>query len=167
LKKLKIYLLLLFLLFSLGCSKKTIYQIDGAPVPDNVIKAKTFDLNLVIKYNLTRFFEVKEGDESYMSYEFLPLLTPKIHKIKNSDRLVLNINVFNPSKNYYKLIKYIKLEGGDAAAEILYEGDLSRKNITVELPLVTNKLISFYYDACDKSEQLIFRSFKAQYITER
>ena len=57
------FLLLVLLLTTIGCSQKTIYQVDGLPIHDNIIKAKTFVLNLTIKYNLTEYFEVKENGQ--------------------------------------------------------------------------------------------------------
>ena len=149
-----------------GCATKNIYQIDGYPVPDNVIRAKTFALGLTITYNIQKIFDVKEGEESYKTYDFLPLADSEIFKIKEDEKLVMNIDVFNPLKNYYKLIKYITIEGGEEEVEVLYEGELSRKHVTVDLPMVPTKLISFYYDACSKSDDLVFKSFKIQYITE-
>lgn len=163
----KILLLILFfvLIFG-GCATKAIYQIDGMPLPNNVIKAKTFNLNLTIKYSLTQIFDVNEDDETYETYEFLSLTTQEIHKIKNPKRLLLNVNVFNPSKESYKIIKYVMMEGGGLEGEVIYDGDISRNSFVIELPLVPNKLVSFYYDACDKSDNLVFRSFKAQYVIE-
>jgi len=159
-------LLAVSLLLITGCSQKTIYQVDGQPIHNNIVKAKTFALNLTIKYNLTKYFEVKEGDESYETYEFLPLTTLKIHKLKNPSRFTMNVNIFNPDKEQYKIVKYITMEGETENSEVVYDGNLSRHSFIIELPLVQNKLISFYYDACDKNDNLIFKSFRAQYIIE-
>lgn len=163
----KILLLFIVLIFLTGCSQKTIYQIDGRSVPDNVIQAKTMSLDLKIKYNLVKVFDVKEGDEFYEDYEFLPLASNEILKIEKPKNIVSNIDIFNPLKNEYVITKYITLEGGEAAVEELYSGNISRNSISVGLPLVPNKLISFYWDACNKNGDLVFRSFKVQYLTEK
>lgn len=160
------FLLLLMLLLTTGCASKTIYQIDGQPMPNSIIRAKTFNLDLTIKYSLTQIFDVKEDDETYETYEFISLTDQKIHKLKNPKRLILNVNVFNPSKNNYKIVKYITQEGGASESEIVYEGNISRNNFVIELSLVPNKLLSFYWDACNKNGDLIFKSFKAQYVIE-
>jgi hypothetical protein len=159
-------LLLVMLLLTTGCATKAIYQIDGMPIQDNIIRAKTFELDLTIKYSLTHIFDVKEDDETYETYEFLSLTNQKIHKLKNPKRLILNVNVFNPSKNSYKIVRYITEEGGGLEGEVVYEGNISRNTFIIELPLAQSKLVSFYYDACDKSDNLVFRSFKAQYVIE-
>ena len=159
-------LLAISMLLITSCSTKTIYQVDGMPVSTNIIRAKTFNLNLTIKYSLTNYFEVKEGKESYETYDLLPITTSKINKLKNPSRLCINISIFNPMKEHYKIIKYVTIGGGETEKEVVYDGKLSRNNFTIELPLVPNKLVSFYYDACDKSDNLVFRSFRAQYIIE-
>lgn len=162
----RILILLVFMILTTGCAIKPVYQVNGYPVPNNVIKAKTFALDLTITYNMQKIFDVKEGKESYQTYDFLPLTDSKIIKIKEGEKIILNIDVFNPLKNYYKLIQYTTLEGGDVENEVLYEGELSRKHVTVYLPMIPSKLISFYYDACSKSDDLVYRSFRTQYITE-
>lgn len=162
----KYFLVFFLLLFLTGCASKTIYQVDGIPLPDNVIKAKTFNLGLTIKYNLTKIYKVEEDDESYETFEYLPLINSNILKIKNPEKLILNISVFNPLKEEYKIIKFITMEGGEEEKEVIYNGNISRNNLVVELPLISNKLVSFYYDACDKRDNLVFKSFRAQYIIE-
>jgi len=161
-------LIFIILLLSLtSCSTKTIYQVDGMPISDNFVRAKTFTLDLTIKYTLEQFFEVVEDDESYESYKFLSLTKQKIHKIKNPKRLIMNVNVSNPSKNEYKILKCSSMEGGEEEVGIIYEGNISRNNFVIELPLDKKKLITFYYDVYDKDSNLVFKSFKAQYIIER
>jgi hypothetical protein len=159
-------LLAISMLLITSCATKTIYQMDGQPVSDNIVRAKTFNLDLTLKYSLVNFFNVKEGNESYESYEFLKLTSPEIHKLDDPTKLVMNIVVFNPSKEDYKIIKYVRLEGGDVAESVVYEGSLSRNVFNIELPLVPNRLLSFYWDACNKNGDLIFKSFKAQYVIE-
>ncbi len=159
-------LLAITMLLITGCSTKTIYQVDGMPIANNIVKAKTFNLDLVIKYSLTNYYEVKEGKESYETFDLLPLTSTEIHKLKTPSRLCMNISIFNPLKEHYKIIKYSTIEGGESQEEIVYDGELSRNNFVIEMPLVQNKLVSFYYDACDKSDSLVFRSFRAQYIIE-
>ena len=159
-------LLAISLLLMTGCATKTVYQINGMPVHDNIVQAKTFNLNLMIKYNLTKHFEVKEDDETYETYEFLPLTTSEIHKIKNASNLIMNVSIFNPEKNEYKIIKYTLIEGGEEEIVDVYDGNISRNNFAFELPLVPNKLIGFYYDAYNKNGNLVFKSFRAQYIIE-
>ena len=162
--------LLLILIMTLlinGCAHKRIYQVDGMILPDNVIRAKTFNLNLIINYNMVKIFDIKEDDESYETFEYLSLTSAQIHKIKNPKKLVLNINVFNPRKEDYKIIKYLFKEGGGLEGEVLYSGNISRNSFSIELPLDLNKFFSFYYDACDKNDNLVFRSFKAEYIIEK
>ena len=157
----------MLLIITGGCATKTIYQVDGMPISNNIVKAKTFNLGLTIKYSLTNYFEVKEGDETYETYELLSLTTTEIHKIKDPSRICMNISIFNPKKENYKITKYITIEGGEEKKEVVYDGKLSRNSFVIELPLVQNKLVSFYYDACDKSDSLVFKSFRAQYIIER
>jgi hypothetical protein len=173
LKRLWILIILTLLLTSCASKTKTVYQVDGMPIPDNVIKARVFPIKSTLTYNLTVFYDVKEGDETYETYEFLPLTYEHIHKIKNPKRIELNVNVFNPLKEKYKIIKYISIEGAykggdeeEEEGEVVYEGELSRNNFIIDLPLVVAKYVSFYYDACDKNGTLAFRSFKAQYVIE-
>jgi len=155
----------MFLLTS--CGTKTIYQVDGMPINDNFVRGKTFTLDLTIKYTLEQIFEVVEGDESYEYYKFLPLTKPQIHKIKNPKRLIMNVNIFNPEKNEYKILKNATAEGGEEEIGIVYEGNISRNNFVIELPLNEKALTTFYFDVYDKDSSLVFKSFKAQYIIER
>jgi hypothetical protein len=160
----RMLILLVFMILSTGCAIKPVYQVNGYPVPNNVIKAKTFALDLTITYNLQKTFNVKEGKESYQTYDFLPLTDSTIFKIKDDEKLIFNIDVFNPLKKYYKLVQYTTIEGGGGDEVVLYEGELSRKHVSVHLPLIPTKLVSFYYDACSKNDDLVFRSFQNQYI---
>jgi len=160
------FIFILIILFLTSCATKTTFQVDGMPIQDNFVRAKTFNLGLIVKYQMTQYFNVKEGDESYESYEYLPLTNPQIHKIDNPTKMEININVFNENKESYKIIKYITKEGGDLQAEVVYDGNLSRNNLTLQLPLEKNKLINFYLDINDKKDNLELRTFKAQYIIE-
>ncbi len=161
------FIFIILLLSLTSCASKTIYQIDGMPVNDNFVRAKTFNLNLTVKYTLQQIFEVVEDDESYEFYKSLPLIKPQIHKIKKPKKIVMNINVFNPEKNDYEILKSVSQEGGEEEIEIVYSGNISRNNFVIELPLIEKKLITFYYDIYDKKSNLVFKSFKAQYVIER
>ena len=101
------FIFILIILFLTSCATKTTFQVDGMPIQDNFVRAKTFNLGLIVKYQMTQYFNVKEGDESYESYEYLPLTNPQIHKIDNPTKMEININVFNENKESYKIIKYI------------------------------------------------------------
>ncbi|RLD65136.1 MAG: hypothetical protein DRI84_07465 [Bacteroidetes bacterium] len=161
------FIFIILLLSLTSCASKTIYQVDGMPINDNFVRAKTFNLNLTIKYTLEEIFEVVEDDESYESYKFLSLTKKQIHKIKKSNRLIMNINIFNPLKEEYKILKCSSKEGGEEEVEIVYEGNISRNNFVIELPLNGKKLMTSYFDVYDKDSGLVFKSFKAQYIIER
>lgn len=153
----------MFLLLT-GCATHPIVQIDGRNVPDNVIRARTLTSDLTITYKFVKMFDVKEGKESYESWEFLPLVSADILKLKDVKKMIVDIDIFNPLKNEYTITKHLTIEGGEEVSEKLYNGSLSRKNLTIELPLEESKLVSFYYDAYNKNGDLVFMSFKVQYI---
>ncbi len=155
--------LMLWLLTS--CAQKTIYQIDGRPLPNNILQARILSLGLKLKYNIMHFSRVKEGDEYYEDYIFLPIMQEEIIKIENPERVIMSIDIFNPMKNEYSIVKHITLEGGESVIETMYDGNLSRNSLRIELPLVEQKLVVFSFDMYDKKENLVFTSFKTRYIS--
>ena len=167
--KRKYLILLICLILGLlaSCSQKVVYQIDGRPLPNHIMRVKVLSLDLRLKYNIMHFTRVKEGDEYYEDYVFIPITQKDIIKVESSERVMVSIDIFNPMKNEYSVVKHITLEGGETVPEILYDGNLSRKSLRVKLPLVDQKLTAFSFDVYDKQDNLVFTSFKTSYISSK
>jgi len=163
---LKLVVLVLFVLSLGACSQKIIYQIDGQPMPNNIIQASIISIQTKIKYNLIRTFSIEEGDESYTSYEFLSLFNTSLNKVQKTDKLCMTIQIFNPEKNEYRMESTLQVEGLETKIEPMYNGNISRNVFTLDLPMHSNKMVVFYYTVYDKDDNLVFQSFKAQYIVE-
>jgi len=164
--KIKWFLILLTVFLISGCASKTVYQIQGVPVPDKVVQAKVFALDIVVTYDLTKNFLVKEDDESYRSHEYLSLVEGTIHKIRKDETLTMKISVFNPNQEHYKIKQHTIIEGRDEYDIVVYNGDISRNSFQFGLPAVESKRIVFFYDVYDEKDNLVYQSFRAQYIIE-
>lgn len=163
----KWFLVLSFLFISVGCAQKVIYQVDGKPIHTNIIQSRVLNLDAKVTYNLVKSFRVKEDDEFFDSYEFLSFFDEKIYSIESGESLYVNIDVFNPTKGYYKLVSILYSEDNTITTEeTLYEGDISRNSLSVNLPLDTEGMMSFYYSLFDEKGNLLFTSFRARYISK-
>lgn len=162
----KWFLVLSILFISIGCAGKTIYQVDGQPIHTNIVQTKLLSTNTKLTYNLIKSFKVKEDDESYLSYEFLSLTNVEIHQIEKADTLCININVFNPTKSFYKLVTTFKAEDAPLDETTLYEGDISRNVFNISLPLGNKGLSTFHYSIYNEQGNLLFESFRARYISK-
>lgn len=158
-------ILTLSMLLLMSCATTSIYQIDGMPVQDNFVRAKVFDPELIVKYQLIKFFNVVEDDEEYEFHEFVPL-NNRIHKFQKVTRLVFDVSIFNPTKKIYKIITVTTVEGGGKSREeVMYDGNLSRKTLEIVLPSYhKNKLVKFYLEIRNKNDNLVFRSFDTNFI---
>jgi hypothetical protein len=161
----KFLLLLMVLLLLTGCATTQVYQIQGVPVPDKVIQAKIFGLGATVTYNLSKTFTIKEEDESYRSFEHLSLFDD-IHKINKDETVVMNLSVFNPNRSHYKIEQHAMIQGGGDYNIVVYNGNLSRNKITFRLPVKKSSKVVFYFDVYDMKDDLVYQSFRAQYIIE-
>lgn len=160
-------LVLLTALTLMGCSQKVIYQVDGQPLPNNVLQSNVLALNLKVKYNFVHYFKVAEDDEYFLSQEYLSFFNDdKPHVIKDLSKLCININVFNPSKKAYSITTTMELAGNRLELAKIYKGDLSRNMMTLRLPSYTNQVVGFYFTMYDENDNLVFQSFKARYRIE-
>jgi len=155
----------MFLLIT-SCASKNVYQINGVPVPDKVIQAKVFALEMTVTYTLSKSFTIKEDDEAYRSFEHLSLFKEDYHKIKEGETLLMKLSVFNPKKSHYIIEQHSIVEGGETYSIEVYDGNLSRNSIEFRLPDRGSEKVVFYYDVYNEKGNLVYQSFKARYIIE-
>lgn len=161
------FLVVIGALVTMGCATKMTYQIDGMPLPDNVIQTRILSLDLKLKYNFVNHYKVKEGDEYFHTWEYLSFFNNNnFNVVEEPTKLCININVFNPSMSAYSIVTTMEVEGEPLELDELYKGNISRNNIAIELPLLEEQAISFYFTLYDKDGNLLFQSFKARYIIE-
>lgn len=156
-------LIILALLLLSGCVNKITYQVDGQPILDNVITSRILSTNIKLKYTVINNFTITEDDESYLTQKALNLTPFKINKIKKSKSLIFRLYVFNPDKIYYRIKTYTLKKGEKELIEKLYDGNLSRNEYVVELPINVKSEVSFYFKLLNEKNELMFKSFNVRY----
>jgi len=159
-------LTLLILLSLLGCVQKINYQVDGQPIMKNVVVANVMSSNIKVKYALINNITVKEDDEFYFTQEMLNLNPSKLNKIENSNSLNFRLYVYNPDKMQYQIKTYIHKKGGQDSIineKLLYNGNLSRNEYLIELPINEKSTFSFYFELLNEKNDLMFKSFETRY----
>ena len=156
-------LILMSVLIVLGCSQKIIYQVDGIPILDNIVRAEIIRSDLVIKYMILENFYEYEESERYKSQNFINVMSDDINKISNDSHLQLKIYVFNPKKVNYK-IKTVFVVGKTRNVVYRYNGKLSRNDLNILLPLTKGEIIQVYFEVLGCSDEMQYRSFKTKYI---
>lgn len=150
-----------------GCITR-VYQVDGQPIPDKYVSAHTLSLDLKVTYNVTNQFKVNEGDETYKTYSHLDLDDQDVQKIKNTEGISSQVFIFNPKKSHYKVMAHIETEDGIKnlplqSTRVMYDGNLSRNILYMNLPTTSSEVVQYYFDIFDKNDNLVFRSFMLRY----
>lgn len=156
-------LIILALLLLSGCVNKITYQVDGQPILDNVITSRILSTNIKLKYTVINNFTITEDDESYLTQKALNLTPFKINKIEKSKSLIFRLYVFNPDKIHYRIKTYTLKKGEKELIEKLYDGNLSRNEYVVELPINVKSEVSFYFKLLNEKNELMFKSFNVRY----
>lgn len=159
----KIFLIFISLLFLAGCAQKIVYQIDGKPISDNIVRAELIESNIIVKYMILEKFYEYEGGEKYISHNFLNIMSDEIYHISNESKLELNIYVFNPNKINYR-IKNIFIIGDNKNVIHYYNGKLSRNDLNISLPIEKGEVIDVYFEILDYNNKMLYRSFNLKYL---
>lgn len=166
----KLFLILILLALT-GCVQKVNYQVDGQPILNNVVTSNILSNNMKVKYALINNYSITEDDESYSTQEALGLSPLKFNKINSTNSLDLRIYVFNPDKLPYRIKTHIQKEGGPDLIlneklydeNLLYNGNLSRNEYLIKLPVNVKSQVCFYFDILNEKNDLMFKSFKVRY----
>lgn len=149
-----------------GCAtpdhKRPILQIDGQPISDKMISLTVFDLEIRLKYQLSKHFKVIEGDEYYHTHEYLTLTDIDIHKVEDNEELSMDVIIYNPFQKEFKLVTHTTTEGGTKLETSEYEGNLSRKLFNIKLPRTSGRT-EWFFEITGPTGQRFYQSFKAYY----
>lgn len=160
----KFILTILSVLFMSGCAQKIVYQVDGQPVSNYIVRAQLVESEMVVKYLLLENFYQQEDDEKYKTQNYVDIMGESVYNVPEGSYLELKIYVFNPRKINYKINSHMVVGGGQNVTKQLYEGDLSRKEVKIVLPLKEHKFIRYYFEIVSKNGELMYRSFEAKYV---
>jgi hypothetical protein len=136
-RKLFLFMVMLSSLLA-GCASIHV-EVQGMPAPDGIKQIKVLGLDLLVDSTTAYFYEEQEGDEyldtlSYINREeMVEIKEERLKAVKFICR------VRNPEKSGYVLWLFHIATDKDgntmaSSAKKLYEGDLSLKNISVDLP---------------------------------
>ena len=158
------YLVLLGLILLTGCTYHQTVQLDGYPLPENVVRTHVFGITSRLTYQLIRIYDIKEGEESYETYEHLLLAEGDVNLVgKNAKKLQIDIQLYNPNKEFYEIEGVLEMLGTPIVRKVWYKGKLSRNIINIDLPLQTNSTLGYYFIIRDEDDNIVYRSFKAKY----
>jgi hypothetical protein len=151
----RVLILLLSFLLLTGCA--TVVQTLDGPIPNHVLRGYIPSLDLQIKAACIRYYYEKEGDELLETYEYLSLFQAKQkkHTIYLDNLFVLQISILNPSKNSYKFVVNFDDHNNQ---RLEYEGNLSRKNFRIKLPLENSRSYKIWYEIRDEEDIIVFVS---------
>lgn len=173
-KKATVMLSLLLILFAVGCAHNVKLEMNGLPVPDNVVQASILSTNMKLSMCFVRHYEVPEGDEVLETFTYLPFQKndPITIDPTGTTSLTLNIRVRNPTKASYQMwLESVHRDYGTARMvrkyEPVYTGDLSQKEMKVPLPMEPGVAVLariFIYDA---DNHIAYMSPIADYVVGR
>jgi hypothetical protein len=136
-RKLFLFMVMLSSLLA-GCASIHV-EVRGMPAPDGIKQIKVLGLDLLVDSTTAYFYEEQEGDEylDTLAYIGREEMTEIEEKRLKAVKFICRIR--NPEKNYYTLWLFHTANDRDgeivtSSAKKLYEGDLSLKNISVDLP---------------------------------
>lgn len=127
-----------------GCATVRV-ETGGLPVPNHVVRGSIPSKGMLVDAAFIRFYGEKEGDEYLDTFEYLNPYAEEIHHIKLDHLRSLQaiVHVINPQKEHYQFVLYYEFPSPDGSAdkqslmrkkEILYKGNLSRKEFSIRLP---------------------------------
>lgn len=156
-----IVLLLSVVLFLVGCSTMVV-QTRGLPAPDHVLRGHVPAVDLQIRAACIRYYNESEGDELLETHEYIDMFEDTKHTIhlENLRSFVLSMEVFNPNKNEYRVV--VDSEQWDEP-QLIYEGNLSRKDFTVKLPAENSESYAVWYEIHDTDGLILFASPTVRY----
>jgi hypothetical protein len=152
-----------------GCAspQRPILQLDGQPISDKIISVSLIGMDpFKIKYQLKKSFKVVEGKEFYNSHEYLSMVEHGIYKVEEEAELSLELIAFNPIKQQFKLVQHTYIEGGCRLETVVYEGELSRKQLSIVLPRANRRTIEVHFEVLNGADLIQYRSFKVRYQYE-
>jgi hypothetical protein len=136
-RKLFLFMVMLSSLLA-GCASIHV-EMQGMPAPDHIKQIKVLGLNLTVDSTMAYFYKEQEGDEylDTLSYIDREELTEIDEERLEAVKFICRIR--NPEKSGYVLWLFHTANDRDeeivaSSAKKLYEGDLSLKNISVDLP---------------------------------
>lgn len=161
--------LLVLLAAATGCSRKMTINVDGGPAPQNAIKATVPYPPMKLSYALVRFYGVSEGDETLETWEYISMIGYNgAHEVKkkNLRRLVLKLSIYNPETEDYSLVVSCLRENLKTGKQwmdqsVLYEGNLSRKDLDIEFPPDIGTSTRVKFRLYDDEGELAHESFEA------
>jgi len=144
----------LFLILSstIGCVQSINVTSDGVAIPTNVVKLQNPETGIKITTMLVRVYTHKEGNESLLLPEYLPIDKKNLITARNTKQLQLLITVYNPNKRSYQMWEHIEVteDGQQYPVSInrcFYNGNLSINQYVTNLPLSIpiSKVIAIIY----------------------
>lgn len=159
-----IYLCILFLIG--GCATVEI-ETEGVPVPNYVVRGSIPATGMLMKAAFIRYFELEEGDELLSDLEYLnPYAEKQVVSKKYLKSLVVAVHVLNPKKETYLFVAYKRVPTaklGEVKEELLYAGDLSRKEFNISLPIEADVEREVWYELWNSRGRVLFQSPVVRY----
>jgi hypothetical protein len=168
-----------------GCATVNVVDESGRPVPDHVVRGSIPATGMRVDFALIRYYGQKEGDEFLDTHEYLnPYDEMHVVKSDHLRSLAIAAQILNPNKVGYRVLLYYDYPddhensdpqrlhefaevGESLDQEILYEGDLSRKNFDIELPVVSGEEIAVRFELQTTEGLVFFLSPTVRYEVEK
>lgn len=157
-----IILLFLCALFMVGGCAVVKIEMDGQPVPNNVLRGRIPSTGMRVDSAFIRYFDQKEGDEFLDTFEYLdPYAENLVVSKKHLRSLVVSVHILNPRKETYLFLHYYEIpsdltEDPIQTKELLYIGNLSRKEFNISLPIEDGKTYHSWYEMWNSKGHTIF-----------
>lgn len=139
----KFFIVMVLFCVLIGCAHQGDVYLDAMPLNDHEYTATTKS-GLKTSFILARYYK-KQYDDEYIIYpDYLDLFGPNDIDFTKTEYLLLHVKIVNLKRNpivvWYKLISEISNE-----YRMLYTGKLPRKDLTIQLPIMVDK-ITYEYD---------------------
>jgi hypothetical protein len=162
-----VYLCILFLVG--GCATVKL-ETEGVPVPDYVVRGSIPATGMRVNSAFIRYFEQEEGDELLGTLEYLnPYAEKQVVSSKYLKSLIVAVHVFNPRKETYLFIVYTGVPTAELGRakqtekELLYVGDLSRKEYNISLPIEADVERVVWYELWNSRGRVLFQGPYVRY----
>lgn len=159
--------ILLVVLLCVGCGRPLVkVESGGLPVADYVEQAHIFSTEMVVISAGVVQYGVEEGDELLQTHTFLnPFKTNHI-RLKHLNAITIEVQVQNPRKNEYKFFVIKEGPPNNKNIDMIYAGNLSRKEYKVILQSEKGIKNSVCIEIQSPKGRRLFTSKTLHYVVE-
>lgn len=164
-------ILLCILLLVGGCATVRV-ESEGLPIPNFVVRGNIPSTGMRVDSAFIRYYGQEEGDELLDMHEYLnPYAEKSVIKKDYLRSLVVSVHVFNPRKETYLFIVYHEFPASELGEEqsterkqeLLYVGNLSRKDFTISLPVTDGFEHRTWFELWSSRGRVIFQGLDVHY----